>query len=367
MDAGLQALFWFLLKKRTRNSRLTARAIRQRSSAEKMYRIRRKTRLTVLLLTALVSHFTVERSLWQIPRTSAWFDLAYSTYSDDQWYANFQISKNTFHFLVDELRADLKRQDTEMRKAVTVQRKIALFLYYLASTDSYRSLGNLFGLSRGFVCICLRQVSEAILQKLKPKYISFPKGDELLQVIAHYQERWGFPMYAGAIDWTHIAIATPHHNHVAYVNRKSYHSIVMQAVVDGHYMFRDIVVGWPGSVHNARVFSNSEFYSLGCSGQLFPEDVQETILGRQIHLVILGDPAYPMLNCLMKAYPENTNTPRIQRRFNYRLSRAQMTVENTFGHWKGRFRRFLKQIDMSVEGVIKVVAASCVIHNICEM
>jgi len=253
----LQALFWFLLKKRTQNSRLTARAILQRNASERMYRIRRKTRLAVLLLSALVSHFTVERRSWQIPRTSAWFDLAYSTYSNDQWYANFRVSKNTFHFLLDELRADLERQDTEMRKAVTVRRKVALFLYYLASTDSYRSLGNLFGLSRAFVCICLRQVSEAILKKLKPKYISFPKGDELVQVIAHYKERWGFPMCAGAIDGTHIAIATPPHNHVAYVNRKSYHSIVMQAVVDGHYMFRDIVVGWPGSVHDARVFSNS--------------------------------------------------------------------------------------------------------------
>ena len=100
MDAGLLALFWFLLKKRTRNSRLTARAIRQRSSSEKMYRIRRKTRLTVLLLTALVSHFTVERSFRQILRTSTWFDLTYSTYSDDQWYASFRVSKNTFQFLL---------------------------------------------------------------------------------------------------------------------------------------------------------------------------------------------------------------------------------------------------------------------------
>ena len=100
MDAGLQALFWFLLKKRTRNSRLTARVIRQRSSSEKMYRIRRKTRLAVLLLTALVSHFTVERGFWQIPRTSARFDLTYSTYSDDQWYASFRVSKNTFQFLL---------------------------------------------------------------------------------------------------------------------------------------------------------------------------------------------------------------------------------------------------------------------------
>ena len=52
MDAGLQALFWFVLKKRTRNSRLTARAILQRSASEIMYQIRRKTRLTVLPLTA---------------------------------------------------------------------------------------------------------------------------------------------------------------------------------------------------------------------------------------------------------------------------------------------------------------------------
>ena len=46
-----------------------------------------KQGLRFSLLTALVSHFRVARGLKQIPRTSAWFDLAYSTYSDDQWYA----------------------------------------------------------------------------------------------------------------------------------------------------------------------------------------------------------------------------------------------------------------------------------------
>ena len=90
-------------------------------------------------------------------------------------------------------------------------------------------------------------------------------------------------------------------------------------------------------------------------------------MGQEIHPVILGDPAYPMLNWLLKGYPENVNTPRIQRRFNYRLSRARMTVENTFGRWKGRFPRFSKRLDMEVDGAVEVVAAACVIHNICEM
>ena len=64
-------------------------------------------------------------------------------------------------------------------------------------------------------------------------------------------------------------------------------------------------------------------------------------MGQEIHPVILGDPAYSMLNWLLKGYPENVNTPRIQRCFNYRLSRTRMTVENTFGRWKGRFSRSL--------------------------
>ena len=38
-----------------------------------------------------------------------------------------------------------------------------------------------------------------------------------------------------------------------------------------------------------------------------------------------------------------------------------MTVENTFGPWKGRFPRLSKRLDM------EVLAAACVIHNICEM
>ena len=94
---------------------------------------------------------------------------------------------------------------------------------------------------------------------------------------------------------------------------------------------------------------------------------RKTILDCNIKPVILGDPAYPLLNWLMKAYPENLNTPYWQRHFNYRLSRARMTVENTFGRWKGRFFRFIKRVDMDVSTLTNVVAASCILHNICEL
>lgn len=76
-----------------------------------------------------------------------------------------------------------------MRKAVEVEKKVALFLYFIASTASYRTLSNLFGSSRGFVCICMRKVAAAVLRKLKPKYMSVAKGDELARVIANYKEK----------------------------------------------------------------------------------------------------------------------------------------------------------------------------------
>ena len=140
----------------------------------------------------------------------------------------------------------------------------------------------------------------------------------------------------------------------------------MQAVVDFQGIFIDVKIGWPGKVHDARIFANSSCYRKCSSGTMFP-DWCRTIGGVSVPLVILGDPAYPLLPWLMKPYLENTSTPPRERNFNYRLSRARMVVENSFGHLKGRWRCLLKRLDSHVSNVPNIIASCVVLHNICEI
>ena len=107
----------------------------------------------------------------------------------------------------------------------------------------------------------------------------------------------------------------------------------------------DVYIGWPGKVHDAWVqcISYLSLYGKGNSGKLF-SGWTKTLYGRDVPLVILGDPAYPLLPWVMKPYMyiENKSTPRDEKDFKYRQSRARIVVKNAFGRLKGRWRCLLK-------------------------
>ena len=182
----------------------------------------------------------------------------------------------------------------------------------------------------------------AIVECLLPKYIKTPTGAALRENVETFKMELGFPQYVGTVDGTHIS---PQECPADYYNRKGWHSIILQGTVDHAGRFIDIYVGWPGQVHDTCMFSNSSLYHRRQSNTLFP-DVKESISGKDISLVLLGDPAYPLLQWLMKAFPDNGRLSCEQKLFNYRLSKAHVVVEHSYGRLKGRWRCLLKRLDI---------------------
>lgn len=99
---------------------------------------------------------------------------------------------------------------------------------------------------------------------------------------------------------------------------------------------------------------------------MFPE-WKKTIAQKEIPLVVLGDPAYPLLPWVMKPYVDNGHLSCAQRRFNYRLSRARVVVEDAYGRLKGRRRCLSKRNNTDVSDLPDLIVACCVLHNLCEI
>ena len=193
-----------------------------------------------------------------------------------------------------------------------------------------------------------------------------PEEDILRQIIEGFENRWGFPQVVRAIHGTHIPVSKPNDSPSNYYNRKGFYSIIMQAVVDNNGLFLDSYIGWPGKVHDSRVLINSTFYKKAVLNKLLPNWIRK-LCGVEISLVILGDPAYPLLPSLMKPYLDNQHSSPKEKHFNYRHSRARMPVENAFGRWKGRWRCLMKRMDIAISNVPNVVAACVVLQNNFEM
>ena len=158
-----------------------------------------------------------------------------------------------------------------MRDALSVETQVAATLYYLTDEGRFRKVANAFGIGKSSVSTKTREVCMVITKYFGPKYIKLPRTIEEVEMLtAGFYRAQDFPQCIGAVDGTHIPIKQPSENGVNYMNRKDCFFLNVQAVCNYNYRFMDVVVHWPGSVHDARIFTKSSFYTKLTNGEIRP-------------------------------------------------------------------------------------------------
>ena len=274
------------------------------------------------------------------------------------------MKKETFVRLVNLVAPMMERRTTRLRQAISTPKRVAIALWRLAGNGSFREIAAHFDVGKS-TCVTITKEFCQALNLLSRQFIKFPTScRETLRAIAQFQDVCQIPQAVGAIDGTHIEIIAPE-NPVDYFDREHRYSVTMQAVVGGNLLFLDTAIGYPGSMHDARVLRSTELFRKAESGEILNEPVV-AVNGAQRRPLLLGDGAYPRLPWLTKPFPNNVNLNDVQRSFNRRLSSARVVVERAFGVLKGRWRILLKRLDNRFANVSEIILSCCILHNICQ-
>lgn len=124
----------------------------------------------------------------------------------------------------------------------------------------------------------------------------------------------------------------------------------MQAICDHRMKILDLFVGYPGSVHDSRVFRNSPL-----------KNNLEEKCGRYF---LLGDSGYPLQNNLLTPYKDRGNLTRSQQNYNIQLARNRYVIEHCFGILKQKFRQLYHIKIRHIRFIVHFIRAACVLHNI---
>lgn len=308
-----------------------------------------------------------KRKYWVKPgRTDLWFKNILKGEADEsEWYDNFRMNKESFFTQCDKLTPYLQKQHV-VRAPLSVEKQVRMFLYYISDEGRLRKTGNAFGTAKSTTSKVVRRVAHSISQHMSD-YIKMPTTqDDIKSLVSRFKDAHGFPQCIGAIDGTHVPIIKPDSKPTSYINKNSTHSLNVQAVADYRYCFLDVVIKWPGSVHDARIFGNSSISTMFKDGTIPPCPAQIVDDEPAVPVCLLRDPAYPLLPHVMKEFNgggQNMN----EQLFGYRLSSARMVIEWAFGRLKGRFRCLKRQMDINLHDLPAVIHACFILHNFCEL
>ena len=164
---------------------------------------------------------------------------------------------------------------------------------------------------------------------------SFPA--ELHETKRRFYDIAGFPGIVGVISCTHVRIVCPDRNNaVAFINRKQFYSVNVQAVCDSNALITNIVACWPGATQDSCIFDDSTIAEQFCNGS--------------INGLLVGDSGYACRSYFM--------TP---------LLNPRIVIERCFGILRRRFPCLHVGLCTHLGNSLVIIVAVAALHNFAIM
>jgi DDE superfamily endonuclease len=284
--------------------------------------------------------------------------------NDVEFRFHFRMSRSNFWEIVELLKDHeaFSRKGSDSRGPApqcAAYQLLVLLKYYGCEGNqaASKALSTFFGIGIGVVDSYRNNALSALLSLESSTYI-WPDEEERASIANRIQANYKFPNCVGFIDGTLLPLsARPLLHGENYLSRKKFYAVVMLIVCDEQSRVLYYHIGWPGSVHDNRVWRN-------CAMQKHPS----RFFSKKQYL--LGDSAFTASNIMIPPFKTHGGGSLSNNKtaFNTLLAKPRVKSEHCIGILKGRFP-FLRNIRLKIatkedmHRLIDYVRGTVILHN----
>jgi hypothetical protein len=328
------------------------RTKRQRHTAAMLTAADQCALLAVCAATDVAWRLTAQPS----NRTRAWLDGVVNM-SDADFRVHFRFSRATFQALLRLVRpAWLQSPSHGGSASLDCREALLMLLYRTSSVEPVARIASRFGVSASSVARYSTRAIAAVCAAAGGE-LRWPSPAELLAVQADFVARAEAKHapylrgVCGIVDATHVNLARAPAVHApSYINRKKRYSINVQGVCDSDGRFMHVTIGWPGSVGDPRIFTNSAVPAL----------IERWPRGRYL----IADGVYALTARCMAPYRSPKGATQLA--FNAALTGQRGAVERAYGRLKARFRCLQRLDAATITSAIRIIGVCFLLHNFAE-
>jgi DDE superfamily endonuclease len=283
--------------------------------------------------------------------------------NDNEFLRKFRMSVEAFKYILDRVKDHVVFSNQSFKSQAPPAHQLAVLLHYLGQSSSggnNAQLRNIFSTGYG-TNECYKKRACIAIRSLRDTVIKWPDAEERNVIARRILDAYDWVNCIGIMDGTLFPLSRAPESKDApdYHGRKFAYSISTLIVNDDRRKIRYYLSGFPGSVHDNRVFNTS----------LLAQN-PTNYFGKNYFLV--ADSAYKCSSIVVSSFkkPQGTELSPEHEHFNGYLAKLRITSEHTIGILKARFP-FLRSIPMkitderkSLKSVLRMIDCCIILHNL---